>query len=446
MARTGPTLCRLGALAMATMLVQPAAALSTETSELFFGTGPARPGCSGCHGMDAAGGREEGREMPSIQWRSLARRAGKRPPYDAAALGRLLATGIRPDGAAISAPMPRYDLSSGQVAALVQLLATVGDPESQGVYPDRLEFGMILPRPDRAAPHHRRAAMLVESIFAEVNADGGVYGRRLVLARFDGRADFARGERPVLAALLTFDRGDASAGLDAEATPELMPIRPIGLAEDSRRVRGFTAGEADVARALIDYLDRQLHVEAVMILAGADAAARSVRRSAELELRVRDIALVERPEQAGEHRGAAILALGGGDAPTCDASFTVIAGALDVMAGMDGAQLRRCGWKAVVGDTRFMPDETGPDAARLARLAGTSEPLDTDRAAYVAAELAVKAAIEAGRSVTRRRLVEALERIGPQDFGVWPRLDYRQNPLTGTREVRVEEASILLRP
>ena len=425
------------------LLALPASAARAEPATPFFTPMPggSRQACSGCHGMDGAGNREGARSMPAIQWSTLSRPTEKRPAYDPASFARAVTQGHDPFGRELSSLMPRYALPAETLDALVALLGRLGEPRAHGVLPDTLVFATILPEPRQA--HHDRAAWLIQTLFDGVNAEGGIYGRQLKLVTFAGDADFAarREREPVLALLLSFGH-DPKSSVDraAEGIPDLFPILPIAAGEDDRRIKGFTAGEDDVAAALIRELTGPLGSRAVLILGGEGQP--SVRRATEAALRTRQLEPVANVAALAGKPDAAVLLLGPDVAPPCDGQPLLVASSIDVLAGMDvAARAEACNWRLVFGDPRFQPDPAGETAVRLQKMVGDVDLLDTDRAAFVAAELAIRAATAAGRSVNRRSLVEAFAALGRVETGIWPALDFRQHPLRGTNEVRVSDTA-----
>lgn len=430
----------------AALLASAGGAAAADVEAVFFG--PAAPGaaqpCSGCHGIDANGNREGARSMPPIGWKTLSAPGAGRPGYDEAALALLLKDGIGRDGKQVSALMPRYDLTAQDVSALVRLLDTIGDRQRQGVYADRLDFGIILPPAERMQPHHQRAASIVRQILDGANEEGGVFGRRLQLLTFSGRADFERRalQEPVLAALLTLDHppgNGAKRALLPGGVPELFPVAPVDAQDDARRVRGFAASEADIARSLVDRLVSQ-EEGPVLILDDGTPLSRHARRAAEIAVRAHDREPLKAADKPRSDWPRAALLLGSPEIHGCPDNVRTVGGSIDTLARLGARRVAECNWSLVLADPRFEPNPAHPNAKLLQQMASQPGLLDTDRGAFVAGQLVLRAVILVGRSVNRRTLVEALDRIGPQEFGIWPALDYSRNSVNGTREVLIETA------
>lgn len=174
-------------LALLVLLAAPAAAQDgaavfdrAEGLEARLGSaeGPILPAgqfrCAGCHGPDGRGGSEGGSQpAPPIHWDSLAAPTPERPAYDQAALVRLLTQGVTPSGRVISSRMPRFQASPQTFAALTGHLRLLDAQESRGLTADAI--ALSLP----GDPGARDAALAAIAAF---NAEGGAFGRRIVVA------------------------------------------------------------------------------------------------------------------------------------------------------------------------------------------------------------------------------------------------------------------------
>ncbi len=142
--------------------------------------------CANCHRDPRRGGGESGIAAPPLAWAALAQRSAGRPGYDAAAFARALREGVDPGGRALHALMPRYRIGEADLAALgAYLRAADAVP---GVDATSVRLATLLPAaegPLREAGQ-AAAAVLDEAVQA-LNAQGGIYGRRFVLAVWDRR-------------------------------------------------------------------------------------------------------------------------------------------------------------------------------------------------------------------------------------------------------------------
>lgn len=135
---------------------------------------PGRLTCAGCHGADGMGGAEGGAQpAPPISWATLSQPNPARPAYDAESFARLLADGVTPSGQNISARMPRFSGPPDTMAALVAHLRALDTAQRQGLGADTV--AVALP----SDPGLRAAALAAIAAF---NAEGGAWGRRVVVA------------------------------------------------------------------------------------------------------------------------------------------------------------------------------------------------------------------------------------------------------------------------
>ena len=140
--------------------------------------------CENCHRRSGLGYVEGNILIPPITEKYLYRRrsanvtdmtmahvAGFVPragAYDDASLGRLIRTGIRPNGSALNPVMPRYALDQAAMESLLAYLRTLGSRPARGVSETTLDFATIV-TPD-ADPAEKEAMLAVlERFFAVQN-------------------------------------------------------------------------------------------------------------------------------------------------------------------------------------------------------------------------------------------------------------------------------------
>ncbi len=152
-------------------------------------TAAASLACAGCHGDDGRGRAEGGIEPPALTWGILTNPAGARdrfgrtrPPYDRALLSRAIALGIDPAGRDLGPGMPRYRLSIDQMSDLLAYLECLGTDPASGVDDREIRIGTIVPSGSTTG---RVILETLEARLGQINRDGGLYGRRLVLRARD---------------------------------------------------------------------------------------------------------------------------------------------------------------------------------------------------------------------------------------------------------------------
>lgn len=155
--------------------------------------------CARCHGATGEGGREAGQTVPPLRWSALTQpREGLAAFPGAAAVLRAVTQG-RGRGAEMLAPgMPRYALQPGEAEALLAYLQRLGTAQDMppGVSADAIRLGTVVPLSGSAAAMGAAIVAGLRAGFEEVNARGGVHGRRIDLQVQDGRG----GVRQALAA------------------------------------------------------------------------------------------------------------------------------------------------------------------------------------------------------------------------------------------------------
>ncbi|NTX52917.1 ABC transporter substrate-binding protein [Myxococcus sp. CA039A] len=146
--------------------------------------------CARCHGPSGRGSREGGVEVPDITpgalGHSRTRAVGEvedraRPAYSRATLLRAITEGRSASGRELGMTMPRYVLDDAEREELLAYLEQLGEHPDPGVSPTTLTVGAALPLTGRLGPLGQEAAAVVRAVFADVNASGGIFRRKLEL-------------------------------------------------------------------------------------------------------------------------------------------------------------------------------------------------------------------------------------------------------------------------
>ncbi|WP_437993284.1 cytochrome c/ABC transporter substrate-binding protein [Sorangium sp. So ce145] len=204
--------------------------------------------CAGCHGPSGEGTTEGGVTAPPLAAERRLAASGERGggagqgrgTGDGAMTAAALVTAIRegrgPAGQWLSPVMPRYRLAEADLSDLVEYLDCVGRDLDPGVTAGSVALGAALPLTGPDAPAGVGARDVLMAAFAEVNARGGLYRRRLEL-RVEDSAGPA-GDAGATARLL--DRGvlalvgsafDGDPALRARLSEERAPlVGPLALA------------------------------------------------------------------------------------------------------------------------------------------------------------------------------------------------------------------------
>lgn len=164
------------------------------------GVPPALFRCAGCHGHRGEGSQEGGLRVPPLTVSVLRRAregtsAGRpRAGYTDEALGKAITQGIDASGHALHPSMPRYQLTSDQVAKLIAYLTRLGEEADTdpGVSAEVVTIGAALPLTGPLAQIGQDVAATLRGALRRVNEQGGVYGRHIELIVEDSRGDPAQ--------------------------------------------------------------------------------------------------------------------------------------------------------------------------------------------------------------------------------------------------------------
>lgn len=484
-----------GALALAALLVSPAPGRAAPLTEAerrgraiyLKGLGPAgRPisalvgatsteipasavPCAGCHGHDGRGREEGGVTAPDITWDELTKPyghqhpAGRRhPPYTGATLARTILHGLDPAGGRLAAVMPRYRMTQEDLADLVAYLQVLGRDDEPGVTAASVRLGTILPAGGALGGLGRAVEGAVRAYLDEVNASGGVYGRRLeVVAEDSARASRLLESGDVFALVAPLFAGDEArlaSLVERHEIPAVGPLTPFPRpgSPPGRYVFYVLPGVAEQTRALVRSGANRLPQARLTVVYPDRPELREVVEAVEAECR----AVGWPPPVHAGYRGpldpqAMAAAL---RAHATDAAVFLGSGK-DARALLDEAG--RTGWSPriwlpgsfVTREVLEVPVRQragltvawpivppGPDspAGRAFRALAVRHGLP---AAHVAAQTAAIAAARivveglklAGRSLRREALVDALERLRDFDAGLAPPVTFGPNRRVGAR-------------
>lgn len=235
--------------------------------------------CASCHGRDGLGRAEGGVTPANLSWAHLTKPYGHRhaygrqhPAFTEETLTRAVTTGIDPAGNRLDPTMPRYALSAGDAADLVAFLGHLGTERVPGVDAATIRVGTVVPGPGPLAETGEVMQAVMAAYFADVNAAGGVYNRRIELA------SAVRGTTPEstlgnVKRLLEDDAAFALVGAFASGADREMAT--LAEAEEVPLVAPFTLfpQDAPASGGFSFYLHPGLKQQAVSLV---DYAARSV--------------------------------------------------------------------------------------------------------------------------------------------------------------------------
>lgn len=435
--------------------------------------------CGNCHGRDGKGNPEGGVTPTNLTWSALTKPYGVRhetgrehPPYTVPLLKRAIAMGFDPAGNELHAAMPRYRMTIEDMNALIAYIRRLGTDPDPGVTTEALHLGTLLPPAGHAEGVGEAIRAVLEAFVAEGNQRGGIYGRRLILHSHRLAPDPAerRDEveafleaTPVFALVGAFLAGSEREITELLAEKEVPLIGPFTLHPRkgfpiNRQVFYLLAGLATQGRVLVDYAaerhpSREEPSEgpaALVVFSPGEAEQAVEAMESQAKLHGWQLARYElaspssegaRSELAREiaERGVERLFLlhpQAGD-PAFPASLPsvelYIPGVFAAPALLESAAARE---SRLFLAFPTLPGDQAPQA--LTRYRRLAETYDLPRSS-VTIQLATLAATqvleeglkEAGREVSREKLIAALETLYEYRTGLLPLITYNPNRRIG---------------
>lgn len=435
--------------------------------------------CVNCHGSDGRGKTEGGITPANIRWEELTKpfasgpSGRKRSAYSEKLLVRALTVGIDASGNRLDPAMPRYRLTHGQAADLVAYLKVLGRETDPGVTETALKIGVVLP-PTGSNGSGPGIREILAAFARRVNDQGGFYGRQLqfafatapaeVAARAGAIRDFVEAEQPfvLISSYVTGCEEEIGRYLDENKVPLLGPIA-LNAADGPARHRyvfHLLVGLPGQGEALARFATQRPELKrsgALLVYREGDDAIRAARDTIGKRLIAagwpapRDVILTENstPDWSALLRGGSVdavfwfapasnldplyrAALSAGSYPFLFAP-NVLAGPalLSAPPGFAGR---------IFGSFPTLPsDQTSAGRRELLNLAGEAPPSDGgfSRMALSSAKLLVHGLRQAGKEVSREKLVEILENLYSYHTEQTPAVTFTQNRRIGADGVHV---------
>ncbi len=428
--------------------------------------------CAGCHGLDGRGKPEGGVTPSVITWESLTKGYGHQhpsgrahPAFTERSLARALTAGEDAAGNPLAVAMPRYRLADEDMADLLAYLKRLGTDHDAGVTDATLTLGTLLPLNGPQAALGQAVKEVLTAYCAALNAQGGLYQRRVELRVLDSSGPtaevLARLQQTLARAEVFAFVGTHAPGAEAEVaallaeaeTPLIGPLSPpapnttpfnrqvfylfSGLAEQAQALLRFAAREPKQTAVIVHPADARLTAVATALAVegkrsgwenivtlnyendAAQLAARLQQRGVNavfwLGTAAQAAALLQQAERLqwqprlllpGALAGKALF-----DAPACFKARVYLA---YPTLPADHTAAGVAGFRALLAEQRVAARHS---AAQLT--------------AYSAAHLLSAALKRAGREVTREKLSAVLEGFYEFETGLTPRLSYHANRRIG---------------
>jgi ABC-type branched-subunit amino acid transport system substrate-binding protein len=433
--------------------------------------------CAGCHGARGEGKTEGGVTAGNLTWANLTKPYGhthptgrRHGPFDEASFVRALAEGRDSSRNVMLAAMPRYSFSAEDAADLVAYLKRIEEDNDPGLTDAAVRVGTLLPATGPLAGTGAAMRDVLAAFFAELNAGGGVFGRRVELSPAETGADAAA---TVASARRLVEEGQVFAvvgGLSAGADRELLALAqelevpfvgPATLLPQSgpganRYVFYLMPGLGEQARALVNFHAKRrgaarpkvalVYADSTIAASAAAAAEDQCRKAGCGDLRkiAYERGKFDAPALVGSLKGAdAVFFFGAGGEET---AFLKEADAalwrpdvflLGTLAGRELAASVPAEFKGKVFLTfpTVPGDVSEAGAGELRALASKYKFEVRHTAAQLTALAAAKVLAEGlkrgGRDLSREKLVTALEGFYDYDTGLTPRLTFGPNRRVG---------------
>ena len=431
--------------------------------------------CVNCHGPDGRGRPESGVVPSDITWATLTRpyivrtATGREPlPYDEALLARAIGEGIDSAGNRLEETMPRFNMSARDMADLVAYMRLIGTEPEPGVSDEVVVVGVLLP--PRTSPLARILRPALDAWFGDLNARGGIYGRRVepqyrqpggdAAERIRLARELMEGEIFLLLAPFIAGIEQEIAALAADrGVPVIAPFTRsprVGF-PPNRQVFYLYAGLDDQVRALLNYAAGEFPGRplAAVVHPGHDPLLENAANTLEdlngaenwahLRTFAADRGFAGGAALAGHLKQLGIelvFYLGLGSAAE-DKAFATAVASLDwspvlLLPSGYGGELARGDLTRTILAFPTTPGDMNQDGAkRYARLL-EHYPLPQRPSASWLAALGGAALLEnglqsAGRELTREKLITSLERLYEWSTGFTPPVTYNPNRRIGAR-------------
>jgi len=145
--------------------------------------------CSGCHGKHGRGRPEGGVKPPNITWKTLTAPYGhdhdygrSHPAFDEMSLSRSVILGRDPANNELDMAMPRYSMAESDMRDLAAYIKKIEFDLDPGLDEDVIRLGTLLPLEGPLQSVGESMKSVLDGYFEDINASGGIHGRRIELS------------------------------------------------------------------------------------------------------------------------------------------------------------------------------------------------------------------------------------------------------------------------
>lgn len=144
--------------------------------------------CAGCHGNRGEGKTEGGVTAGNMSWSHLTKPYGhtdeggrKHPAFSEPSFVRAMTSGLDPAGNKLTVAMPVYRMPQDDMANLISYLKRIETDADPGVTDNNIVVGTVLPEKAALSGLAQSMGDVLQAYFAEINAHGGIYNRKIEL-------------------------------------------------------------------------------------------------------------------------------------------------------------------------------------------------------------------------------------------------------------------------
>jgi ABC-type branched-subunit amino acid transport system substrate-binding protein len=232
--------------------------------------------CSNCHLPSGQGKSEGGITASNITWEALTKPYGvthangrKHPAYTDRALELAITRGLDPGGTQLQKTMPRFQMSKEDLDDLIVYIKRLGSDVDPGISEQKIVIGTAMPNAGPLAEMGQAVRDVIAAVFAETNAQGGVYNRQLELKSVPVETKVTRAdmERLIKGEKVFALAGVLMAGVETDIVPfvaeqQVPLVGPLTLdprtgSPLNRQIFYLLSGNAGQARALINFVARK---------------------------------------------------------------------------------------------------------------------------------------------------------------------------------------------
>lgn len=144
--------------------------------------------CAGCHGNRGEGKTEGGVTAGNMSWSHLTKPYGhtdeggrKHAAFSETSFVRAMTSGLDPAGNKLAVAMPTYRMPQEDMANLLAYLKQIETDTDPGVTDNNIVLGTVLPEKAALSGLAQSMGDVLQAYFAEINAHGGIYNRKIEL-------------------------------------------------------------------------------------------------------------------------------------------------------------------------------------------------------------------------------------------------------------------------